>query len=102
VTAILAAEDEPALTEDQKRAGKEREKEYQRKEDEYIAQQKVRVLEGEERKRKATETGGWRPSVHLSSSPAPPPPPPSYGNHFVFTLSGNMSKDYMGKAYTVR
>ena len=104
VTALLAVEEDTAQTEEQKRAEREREKEHQRKEDQYMQQQKMRVLEEEEqRRRKATESSGRPAAPHPSSVNASPSPSSlSSGRQITLTLSGNLNKEYMGKAYTVR
>lgn len=97
VSKMLAPQvDDGELTEDEKRAAREREKEYERKENEYIAQQKLRLLE-EERKRKAAEYES------TSARASGPSPSVATSDHvIVFTLTGNMKKECLGSAYAVR
>jgi len=73
---------------------KAKEREYQRKENQYTAQKMAKILkEKEEWGRKVTQG---------DPSAASTPFPSSNHHHLAFLLSGNLKKEHMGKSYVVR
>jgi len=83
---ILKPQEEP--TEQEQRVARDQEKEYERKEEEYVRQQKLRILGGE-------------PHAYAAAEVKPLPVPTTKGDHIFFNLTGNLKKTHSGNEFSV-